>query len=146
MLYVFEKPSLFAKPITDIIPEIKNEQCQFAIKAGYIQYPGTISCKIQDLKSLQKAIYEAKSWTGIRIHDQSYCIIHNKLVATAIASIMLAIDGIEYTIKFLKNLIIIIVGHLKVYLHPTKKLVVIPTELTDILDDYIENNFNVVTY
>ena len=143
MEHTFETPKLASKPITGFTAVKTKAGHTVTLYGGYIPHKGKHQATAGEVEALSAALKTPMS-AGIKIDGEVYRLMKNKPIATVITAIATAMDGIDYTIRCFKDIIIITAGRIRVYFRPSKKLVILPKEFADIIDEELSAKLHVV--
>lgn len=140
-----KKVSLAALPLTSFKSHQRKDGTHVVtLYGGLIKYRQQCHMVDDEVKKLRIALENGHTNDGLEIRETDYRIVKNKLAATVAATFIVALNGIEYTVRFFKDLVVITVGHCKVFFRPSKKLVVLPHEYADIIDEELASELTVV--
>ena len=140
-----KKVSLAALPLTSFTTyQRKDGNYTITLYGGYIKYRQKWTMIESEVKQLRVALDNGQTNDGLEIRETDYRIVKNKLAATVAATIIVALNGVEYAVKFFKDLVVITIGHCKVFFRPSKKLIVLPHEYADIIDEELAAELTVV--
>lgn len=138
-------PKLSARPVSGYKVIVKGDKKYLMLKGGGITYRSTkMEVTDDDIKSLDKMLASAVPSDGLTANNVEYRIFSNQLMATLVAAMHLTMEGVEYTVKYFKDLVVLVVGRSRIFFRPSKNMLIITKDLEHYLTDDLRDAVNVV--